>query len=356
MRQQQSNKDLFVATLVAIALVALSVAALAVAESSKGDTGTAFGLVFMVIFYLVSPPVHGLLALATISRSIRVGLRPLKWIHAYLVLAVVIHVAIAARIGAFDKLERRLADWQREREMPVQVALERAVAQPTDIEAVRAALAAGADPDGILPGVPLTPLFTAALRGDAALAAALLEGGADPNLRAAVDSGFGGAAITRPYPLDAAAFSESAERLATVERLLAFGADAEGTHALLGACAQGDPSLYELVMTAGARDDPDDKGNRCLHFAAMHDQPELAARAMTEGFDPNVANIANQRPLDIALARSSFATALEIAKQGGLPNDSSRADRIRDTESSDPARSAFRAWMLEAGRQPSGVR
>ena len=230
------------------------------------------------------------------------------------------------------------------------IALERAVAQPTDIAAVRAALAAGANPDAILPGVPVTPLFTAALRGDAALVTAVLEGGADPNLRAAVDSGFGGVAITNPYPLDAAAFSESAERLAIVQQLLAFDADAEVSHARLGACAHGDLSVYELIVAAGAPDEPDNKGNSCLHFTARRDQPELAARAITDGADPNVANAAKQRPLDVALIRNSFATALAIAQGGGFPNDPNLEDRVLDAESPDPAHSALREWLLENRR------
>ncbi len=227
------------------------------------------------------------------------------------------------------------------------IALERAVAQPTDIVAVRAALAAGANPDGILPGVPLTSLQTAALMGDAALAAALLEGGADPNLRAALNSGFGGVAITKFYALDAASFSDSPERLATVQLLLAFGADATLGHARLGACAHGDLSFYEIIVAAGAPDEPDNKGNSCLHFAAMGDQPGIAARAIRGGADPNAANIAKQSPLDVALSRNSFATALEIAQGGGFPNDQNYADQVLNTESPDAARSALRGWMIE---------
>ena len=350
MPKQQPNQVLVVGTLISITVVVLAVAALTAAESSKGDTGIAFGLVFMVTFYFVSLPLHSLLALGTVLHSIRVGLRPFRWIYAYLLLAVVIHVSIAAQIGAFDKLEQRLVDWQRGRDMPTQVALERAVAQPTDIAAVRAAIAAGANPNAILPGVPLTPLFTAAMRGEAALVTVLLEGGADPNRRAAVNSGFGGVAITNPYPLDAAAFSDSSERLAVVQQLLAFGADAPVSHARLGACAHGDLPLYELVVSAGAPDKPDNKGNRCLHFAARRDQPALAAQALMDDADPNVANLANQRPLDVAIIRKSFSTALEIAQRGGIPNDPELEDRVVDTESPDPAHSSLRKWILENRR------
>ncbi len=346
MRTGQSSRVLLIGTLLSMAVVLVASSALLATETSRGDTSTAFGLVFMVSFYLISIPLHGMLTLGTILLSTSVGFRPLRWIYAYLLLAAVIHLAISARIGAFDELERSLAEWQRSREQPTQVALERAVAR-SDVAAVRAALDAGANPDGMAPGVPLTPILTAALMGDAALANVLLEGGADPNLRAVVNSGFGGVAINNFYPLDAAAFSESPERLATVQHLLAFGADARLGHARLGACAHGDLALYEVIISAGAPDAPDNKGNSCLHFAAMHDQPEIVARAIRDGADPTVVNIANQRPFEVAINRRNFQAALAIAQGGGFANDESHLKRVLNTESSDPAHSALREWILE---------
>ena len=328
-----------------MAVLGVALAALAVTESAKGDTSTVSGLVFLVVFYLVSLPLLGSLALLTFLHGFRRGFRPVLWICAYLLVASIVHVVIVERIGGFDKLQRRLANWQRSYEMPAQVAFERAIAPPTDIAAVRAALEAGANPRAILPGVPLTPLFTAALKGDEELTTVLLEAGADPNRRADVDGAFGGAEITKPYPMDAAAFSDSSERRDVVQQLLAFGAVASGSHAHLGACAQNDLALYEITLAAGASDVPDNNGNSCLHFAARHNSTDIAIRAIAAGADPNKANVANQRPLDIAFVWSSFDTALEIARAGGVPEDWSRTDRMMNEEAMDPVKAELQEWI-----------
>jgi hypothetical protein len=244
MRGQQPNQALYFGTIIAFAFAVLAVATLIAAEISGSEAGIAYGLAFMVVFYLVSLPAHGALGAGAVLRGFRVGFRPIRWTFGYLLFAAAVHLAIAAHIGAFDKIERQLADWQRGRDMPVQVAFESALARPTDIAAVRAALTAGADPDGTLPGVPVTALFSASLSGNVELVTALLEGGADPN----------------------------------------------------------------------------------------------------------VVNLANQRPLDVALIRGSFATALEIAQAGGVANDSSRIERVMDTESPDAAQAALREWLLVALR------
>ena len=112
-------------------------------------------------------------------------------------------------------------------------------------------------------------------------------------------------------------------RRETVALLIAAGANAASSYALLGACAQGDVPLYEFATGAGALDQPDRKGNRCLHFAAEEGRAEIVTAAIAQGVDPNVMNVAGQTPLDVALVREHYAAALVIATGGG------RADKKR---------------------------
>ncbi len=347
MPDRPPTKTLRVLTYFSIAAIGLTLAALVAAEKTAGDSAVAYALVFMVAFYFVSLPLHCALAVGAVFSLLRLGFRPVRPVSLYLAIAIVVHVSIAAHIGAFDKLARQWTAWQRGLDMPTQVAFEQAVMPPTDIPAVRAALAAGADPNAVLPGVPLTPLYAAALRGDVPLVKALLEGGADPNQRATIDGAFGSAAVERPYPLDGAAFSNDAQRYETVQELLTHGATAKLSRARLGACATGDLRLYELVVAAGAPDDPDKKGNQCLHLAALRNQPGIAARAIADGADTNAENTAGQRPLDLALIRDSFSAALVIVEGGGLLADPERARRLMDREPADPDQAALREAMRE---------
>ncbi len=354
MPDRPPTQELRVLTHFAIVVIGLTLVALVAAERIPGESGGAFALVFMVAFYFVSLPLHCLLAVAAIIGFFRLGFPPFRRVSFYLAIAAVVHVAIAGHIGQFDKLARELAVWQRSLEMPTQAALERAVMPPTDLPAVRAALSAGANPNAVLPGVPLTPLYTAALRGDVPLVRVLLEGGADPNHRATVDGAFGSAAVAQPYPLDAAAFGKSSHRYETAQELLKHGADAKLSRARLGACVHGDVRLYELLVAASASDDPDKKGNRCLHLAALSDQPEIAARAIADGANPNAENAASYRPLDLALVRNSFSAALIIVEGGGLPADPDRVRRLTGSQSIDQDQAALREAIREAlqERQP----
>ena len=100
-----------------------------------------------------------------LSTAIRGGATQLGWLWLYLLLAGAIHIAVAVRIGAFEKMERELTGWWREFQAPAQVALERALIPTPDVAAVRAAIAAGADPNALLAGIPLSPLIVAADAG-----------------------------------------------------------------------------------------------------------------------------------------------------------------------------------------------
>ena len=79
----------------------------------------------------------------------------MRGVFAYLLITVVVHGVVAAQMGAFEGFEKDVQDWRRARDQPAQVALERALRQPANIAAIKAALAADANPDGSRAEFPL---------------------------------------------------------------------------------------------------------------------------------------------------------------------------------------------------------
>ena len=347
MHHKLTPKLLAVGACIALAVTLLTLTALLAAESLSTEAGTAFALVFMVLFYFVSLPLHAGLLLATAQYASSRGLQGIGAVCFYLLLAVACHAAIGVWIGAFDKLEREVSAYQLERSEPAQVALERAIQRSSASADVRAALAAGANPDAILPGGPLTALLVAASRADVGVVVELLQGGADPNLGAAIDMGL---AILETTPVDAAAFSEGPQRVQLVEQLLAAGAKLSSSYAVLGACARGDASLYRLVVDNGGLDRPNTKGERCLHVAAKGGHTEVVRAALADEANPNELNRAQHSPLRIALARGHFDAALAIARAGGKTSDTKLLDKTIQSEISSPEQAAFVDWYRSAAR------
>ena len=216
-----------------------------------------------------------------------------------------------------------------------------------DIAGVKAALAAGADPDARNPRNPLNPLIHAANQGDTELVGALLDGGADPNRRSLIDSGIRGVSLDKPTPLESAAFSESMQRLATVQRLLAAGANPGSSYIRLGACLRGDLALLDLAIGSGTPAGTDRKGNGCLHLAAYGGHAKMIERLLQDGAgdDPNLPNKAGRLPLDTALARDNYRAALALFKTGGRSTVPSRVQRILESDAKDPDMDPLRDWL-----------
>jgi ankyrin repeat protein len=147
-----------------------------------------------------------------------------------------------------------------------------------------------ADPNGTTPNG--TPLLTLAL-SDTPTLKALLEGGANPNLRRGTDNSVLAEAVINRDPV-------------AVELLLAHGSktdtktDQEGWTPLHMAVMVKEPRIVELLLEAGA--DPNAKarnGRTPLHMAVEQGKEDLVALLLDKKADPNALDSDGRTPLDL---------------------------------------------------------
>lgn len=192
-----------------------------------------------------------------------------------------------------------------------------------------------------------TALLTAALAGHAAIAAALLEGGADVNR---ADS-------RGTTPLIEAARAGAAD---VVELLLAHGADparvdAIGRNALIVACQSrnADRACIAALLEAGADPNRVDRGGkRALDHAAAAGRWALVALLQPDHELPSSIDPPDLPPTDsgellAALLRGDWPTAASLSARGVAATPAERAELYRDLDKAgaEPAR----AWLLNRG-------
>lgn len=185
----------------------------------------------------------------------------------------------------------------------------------------RTLLEAGAPVDGE-PGEQETPLITAASYGDAEVARALIEAGADLEARAADDSGGvpGGTAL-----LHAAVFGmtdvvdvlvEAGARVHGIEEAAAAGdvsgwlddasLDARVRALVMAADHQRLDVIDELIAVGTPVDATDEAfGGHPLRTAAANGRPASVRRLLAYGADPNVRDERGRTPLDLCRASGS---------------------------------------------------
>ncbi len=329
---------------------------IAAVEAYGGDTSLGVWFVLLLLLLYVSLPLHGFIVIASMIQIVKGNIRAYKWVCLYLVIALTGHIAYGAKLGAFEEVFRDIAQFKRSIDDPAQVKLERALGRgpSSNIVDVRDALGNGADPNaGILDGrIPF--LVLAASRGDVEVVQALLDAGADPNIKASTEYGLGfGVAVDNPSPLDVVTFSPNKGMHESVELLLAAGADPAPSLMKLGACRRGDISQYDLAVRLKASGIVDAKDQTCLHHAAATNQAKFLQTLFNDPAYHREENIKSlgmtnhigQFPLDVAFAKKGFEGALQILNAGGTTNQQWSLHRALGDRLHDPSLGALKVFL-----------
>ena len=152
-------------------------------------------------------------------------------------------------------------------------------AKSGSLEAVRALLVHGAQPDVAETFKGQTALMWAVAENHPQVVRALVEGGA--NLRARSKGGF-----------TALLFAAQQGNLESTEILLSAGADLnepapDGITPLLVAVESGHARLASFLLDKGAHVDASAAGRTALHAAVQAARPDIAAELLARGADPN---------------------------------------------------------------------
>ena len=297
------------------------------AKSSSGDESIALGAIFLFSFIFICSPLLVAVLVFALEKLKAEGWKHNKIAIIYLVISVSLHVLLAYDAGFFDQWINDYQRQQYDQANPAQTQLRHAMsAGPIpNIEKVKSALAAGADPNGWNSQAEKVPLLLiAALWADPASIEALLAAGADTERRA--NTNFN--ALHNPRALDLLAFSENTGAMASIELLLSKGAKAKVSMLLGGACWRGDWALYLRAKKLGAGFLADGVGNNCFHYIAQENRTEffallVATDAPLESSWLQMLNAVNrdqETPLDTAISYRHFDLAIKILRVGGVVN------------------------------------
>lgn len=222
-------------------------------------------------------------------------------------------------------------------------------ARANDIEAARAELAAGTEPNGGPSGFPdsYSPLQWAAYHGSTELMRLLLDAGADTERR-----DFNG---DRPLLWAArAGRAESIAILIAAGSPVNSGADPYGLSSLHLAARRGYDEAVRALITAGAELDAVDQSNSTALYEAVLTQNARSVKLLLDvGADPNIADdILFDTPLHLAAERQEASIVRMLLAAGATPVGWNK-------DGADPLhRAAFRglpgnvAALLEGGADP----
>jgi ankyrin repeat protein len=230
---------------------------------------------------------------------------------------------VVAGAGAQEAPASRLAD----------------AAMNRDVDAVRAMVREGADPDAL--GMYDTPALLWVVRyQDADTARRLLDAGADPNLRNAHGVG----------PLHLAVMNGD---LVTARTLLEAGADPElrdhaGETPLFAAARTGDPAMTKLLLAHGARADTREPryAQTPLHVAARESSVAVARLLIDGDADVNARTLPGEIPAFRLPADNAGSKGVGIVR-GGWPD---RGMRYPVPGAKTPLLYSTRAGSLEMTR------
>ncbi len=352
MDNETRSKLIYRLTWIALLVSIISLVLLVVGNQSKGDTSLTLWFILLLLLVYVSAPLHGIILIGSLVQLIKGNGWAIRWVYLYLILAVSGHLIVGYSQGAFDSQLIKIARFKRSIEEPAQLKLEQAISRgpSSKIEDVQAALADGANPNAGIFDNRLPYLVVAASRADVPVIKALLDAGADPNMRATIEY----ESIENPLPLDVVAFSEYQGVAVSVELLLAAGADPSQSIMKIGACRRGDLSLYGQTESSGARVLFDMKGQTCLHHAAETNQLAFLKALL---FDPAYKNektremlVMNnhrgQTPLDVAVSSEHFEAAVLMAKAGGKANKKEPLKDVLRNQADNPVLDELKELLL----------
>ncbi len=352
MENETRNKLIYRLTLVAFLVSIISLALLVVGIQSNSNTSLTLWFILLLLLVYVSAPLHGIILLGSLIQLIKGNGSAFRWVYLYLIIAISGHLVVGYSQGAFESQLIKIARFKRSIEEPAQLKLEQAISRgpSSKIEDVLAALADGANPNAGIFDNRLPYLVVAASRADVPAIKALLDAGADPNMRAAIEYN----SIKNPLPLDVVTFSEYKGVADSVDLLLAAGADPSQSIMKLGACRRGDLSLYGRTESSGARVLFDVKSQTCLHHAVDTNQVAFLKALL---FDPAykeerneemlvMSNHIGQTPLDVAITRKHFEAAILMAKAGGKANKEGHLKDVLRNQADDPVLDELKELLL----------
>ncbi len=352
MENETRNKLIYHLTLVALAVSIISLVLFKIGIQTSGDTGLTLWFILLLLLVYVSAPLHGIILVGALIQLIKGNGSAFRWVYIYLIVTICGHLTVGYSHGAFESQLIKIDRFIRSIEEPAQLKLEQAISRgpSSKIEDVLAALADGANPNAGIFNNRVPYLVLAASRADVPSIKALLDAGADPNVRATMEFG----SIKNPLPLDVVTFAKYEGVADSVELLLAAGADPSQSIMKIGACRHGDLSLYGRTKSTGARFLFDVKGQTCLHHAADTNQVTFLKALL---FDPVykgektkemlvMSNHIGQTPLDVAITREHFEAATLLAKAGGKANKEGRLKDVMRNHADDPILDELKELLL----------
>ena len=352
MENKTKNKVIYRLTLVAFMVSTISLVLFVGVVQSSSDTSLALWFILLVLLICVSVPLHGIVLVGALIQLIKGNGSAFRWVYLYLIVAISGHLVVGYSQGAFESQLIDIARFKRSIVEPAQLKLEQAISRgpSSKIDDVLAALADGANPNAGIADNRIPYLVIAASRSDVPAIRALLDAGADPNLRASIEYDF----IKNPLPLDVVTFSEYNGVADSVELLLAAGADPSQSIMKLGACRRGDLSLYDRSKNSGASVLLDVKDQTCLHHAAETNQIAFLNALL---FDPAykgektkemlvMSNHIGRSPLDVAITKEHFEAAILMVKAGGKANKEGTLKDVLRNQSNDPALDELKELIL----------
>lgn len=187
-----------------------------------------------------------------------------------------------------------------------------------NVEVIKLLLAAKADPNELWSGRPI--VFRAL--SDPATLQALLDGGANPNVR------YDNSREYDPTPLDEAANSGQEKQ---VDELIAHGADVNsqaknGVTPLHNAARNGSTNIVAALLKAGAQVDPaDNRKLTPLFYAVFSRRAEVVGLLLEKGADANHRDGSGKTALEVAkdVARSDGLSEHGLPRVTPIPGTSS---------------------------------